>query len=99
MEVDRTPIYSCYKKIPMVNGINDGLSKCYTSVIKSDNMEGRVVSFEDAEELERVFTYIFDNFDDVEPTILTSAMKFSNVNGTSKWIYLGTSKFQQQTCY
>ena len=79
----------------MVNGINDGLGKCYTSVIKSDNMEGRVVIFEDTEELERVFEHKFDSFDDIEPTILTSAMKFSNVNGTSKWIYLGTSKLQR----
>lgn len=91
-EVGRTPTYSCYKEIHMVNGINDGLEQCYTSVIGSDNMEGRVVIFEDADEVERVFEYILrPSFFIESSTILTSAMNFTNVNGESKWIYLGTN--------
>ena len=89
-----TPVYSCYKQIP-VEGINDGLEKCYTSAIESDHMEGRVVIFEDDKEVERVFNHV-GNADDMETefTFLTSAMYFEDVKGLPRWVYLGTSKFQ-----
>ena len=90
--VDESPKYSCYKVIPNVFGINDGLQKCYTSTI-SDQMEARVVIFEDAQEVERVFKYLFrqqegENMNNA--TLLTSAMYFEDVE---KWLYLGTSKY------
>ena len=56
-------------------------------------MEARVVIFEDSQEVERVFKYIFkqqegENVNNV--TLLTSAMYFEDVK---KWLYLGTSKY------
>lgn len=93
--VGKTPVYSCYKQIP-VEGINDGLEKCYTSVIESDKMEGRIVIFEDVQEVERVFKHIGDHCDYhfCDYTVLTSAMYFEDVKGSPRWIYLGTSKFE-----
>ena len=78
-----------------MSGINDGLEQCYTSVMDSDDMEARVVIFEDAQEVDRVFTTIDANIaeDGDSPisyngssiTILTSAMNFDE--GSEKlWI-------------
>lgn len=91
-EVGRTPVYSCYKRIRDVNGINDGLDKCYTSVMDSDQMEARVVIFEDAIEVDRVFNW-FDEHEWTEDgiEILTSAMSFKMDGNESEWIYLGTN--------
>ena len=104
-EVGRSPVYSCYKRIPGTNGINDGLEQCYTSVMDSDNMEARVVIFEDAKEVERVFNSLDDKMTkeggipevDGSYTILTSAMRFvldkEHCINCVYWIYLGTSKY------
>ena len=61
----------------------------------SDKMEARVVIFEDAKEVERVFNYLDDHsneWDGYEGNILTSAMRFDMENRDPIWIYLGTSK-------
>lgn len=62
----------------------------------SDQMEARVVSFDDENEKDRVFNYYFkfSESDDVEmnQTFLTSGMKFADGN-EDKWIYLGTSMY------
>jgi hypothetical protein len=74
-----------------VDGINDGLEKCYTSTI-ADDMEARVVIFEDVEEVQRVFTHIMKHQPEDISTVplLTSAMYFEDIQ---EWVYLGTSKF------
>ena len=63
----------------------------------SDNMEARVVIFEDAKEVERVFNKLgiteYPDYDIISYTILTSAMKFDMKNADPTWIYLGTSKY------
>ena len=96
-EVGRSPVYSCYKRILQTNGINDGLEQCYTSVMDSDNMEARVVIFEDAQDVYRVFNYIDEHFYEedypIDYPILTSAMRFDMENEDPIWIYLGTSKY------
>ena len=91
--INETPKYSCYKVIPNVSGINEGLQKCYTSTI-ADEMEARVVIFEDSQEIQRVFNYLFreqllGNVN--KATLLTSAIYFEDVQ---EWLYLGTSKFK-----
>ena len=62
----------------------------------SDQMEARVVSFDDENEKDRVFNnyFKFSESDDVEmnQTILTSGMKFAEGNDAT-WIYLGTSTY------
>ena len=62
----------------------------------SDQMEARVVSFDDENEKDRVFNnyFEFSESDGVEmnQTILTSGMKFAEGNGHT-WIYLGTSTY------
>ena len=62
----------------------------------SDNMEARVVIFEDAKEVDRVFNNLaendWENSGNVE-AILTSAMRFDMENEDPIWIYLGTSKY------
>ena len=102
-KIATTPVYSCYKRLPDLTGINEGLEKCYNSVSESDNMEARVVSFEAVDEVERVFNYILDQESDKRPidkdlppyVVLTSAMSFKMPNTSdSQWIYLGTSKYQ-----
>ena len=59
----------------------------------SDQMEARVVSFDDENETYRVFNnyFKFSESDGVEKnqTILTSGMKFDEAT----WIYLGTSTY------
>merc|ERR1712096_268945 len=82
--IGKTPVYSCYKRIP-VEGINDGLEQCYTSAIDSDKMEARIVIFDDAGEVDRVFNYVQrveehgdDDTDNDEYTFLTSAMFFQD---------------------
>ena len=100
-EIGRSPVYSCYKRIPGTKGINDGLEQCYTSVMDSDNMEARVVTFEDAKEVVRVFDSLDDKSSeegrdpkmDGSYTILTSAMKFDMDEEDPTWIYLGTSTY------
>ena len=101
-KIATTPVYSCYKRLPDLTGINEGLEKCYNSVSESDNMEARVVSFEAVDEVERVFNYILDQESDKRPidkdlppyVVLTSAMSFKMPNTSdSQWIYLGTSKY------
>jgi len=91
-ECGESPTYSCYKPVD-VTDINDALGQCYKSVMDSDNMEARVVSFDDDNELFRVFKYYY-NFGEgegEEQKVLTSAMKFA-VNGSEDaWIYLGTN--------
>ena len=74
-----------------MDGINDGLEKCYTSTI-ADDMEARVVIFEDVEEIQRVFTYIMKHQpEDISRVgLLTSAMYFEDIQ---EWVYLGTSKY------
>ena len=59
----------------------------------SDDMEGRVVIFEDVEEVQRVFTYIMNHQYEIidNYTLLTSAFYFDDIN---QWVYLGTSKFK-----
>ena len=91
--LSESPIYSCYKNIP-VEGINDGLNQCYTSTM-SDGMEGRIVIFEDVEEVQRVFTYIMNHqpFMVFNYTLLTSAIYFEDIK---EWIYLGTSKCKRK---
>ena len=93
-----SPTYSCYKNIT-VTDINDALGQCYKSVMDSDQMEARVVSFDDENEKDRVFNnyFKFSESDDVEMnqtilTFLTSGMKFADGN-EDKWIYLGTSMY------
>ena len=97
-KIATSPVYSCYKRLPGLSGINEGLEKCYNSVSESDNMEARVVSFESREEVNRVFNYINDNFHLVhsdEIVTLTSAMSFKIPDSEdSQWIYLGTSKYR-----
>ena len=92
--IDESPKYSCYKVIPNVSGINEGLQKCYTSTI-ADKMEARVIIFEDSEEVQRVLKYIFREQSEANEnnvTMLTSAMYFEDVK---KWVYLGTSKINK----
>jgi len=88
-----SPTYSCYKKVT-VTDINDALGQCYRSVMDSDQMEARVVSFDDENEKDRVFNnyFEFSESDGVEmnQTILTSGMKFAEGNDAT-WIYLGTN--------
>ena len=91
--INETPKYSCYKVIPNVSGINKGLQKCYTSTI-ADEMEARVVIFEDSQEIQRVFSYLFNeqSLGNINNgTLLTSAIYFEDVQ---EWLYLGTSKLK-----
>ena len=98
-KIATTPVYSCYKRLPGLSGINEGLEKCYNSVSESDNMEARVVSFEGVKEVERVFDYMLDNriydHQSNDPYfVLTSAMSFKIPDTKDpQWIYLGTSKY------
>ena len=96
-KIATTPVYSCYKRLPDLNGINEGLEKCYNSVSESDNMEARVVSFESIQEVERVFNHMsIGKWGDFSILVLTSAMSFKMPNTSdSQWIYLGTSKYQR----
>ena len=84
--VDESPIYSCYKVIS-VEGINDGLEKCYITTIQ-DDMRARVVIFDDVEEVHRVFAYITKHVPNDNLTLMTSAMYFEDIK---EWAYLGTS--------
>ena len=95
-KIATTPVYSCYKRLPDLTGINEGLEKCYNSVSESDNMEARVVSFESIQEVERVFDHMsIGKWGDFSILVLTSAMSFKMPNTSdSQWIYLGTSKYQ-----
>ena len=94
-ECGESPTYSCYKAVT-VTDINDALGQCYKSVMDSDNMEARVVSFDDDNELFRVFKYFYnlEEKEGQEQTVLTSAMKFAVEGSEHTWIYLGTSRSQ-----
>jgi len=90
-----SPTYSCYKSVA-VTDINDALGQCYKSVMDSDQMEARVVSFDDEKEVYRVFNNYYDLSNaEVEnaKAIMTSGMKFAVQKNETKWtwIYLGTN--------
>jgi len=88
-----SPTYSCYKYIS-VTDINDALGQCYRSVMDSDQMEARVVSFDDLHEENRVFKHYFNlekRVNEKAQTILTSGMRFNVDDNETQWIYLGTN--------